>query len=327
MPDDLRTSSRGAGTDPDRPSLEELFDGDLDYPPTPAPRPGRRRRAIRTPPPAEHDLDVPYLHQLWDTPADFNGHWACGPACATMVLAAYGLLDPRPFELAEPQRHTSDFGWYVPNAFAHGSTTFDTMAETPSGFAAGIYGTVVDRIGSGWGAHYHNANGRGIGALMHAFLPGVANSVRCVSGPKRDGSIFLQQGEAAATMAATVEAGHPVIVSGRFGFGGRAYDHLIVVRGYYHDPATGARHWLVNDPYGFETTGTGFDGERVAYTFEEINPKWMCVFTGERTVSAVGERSADRPVRLFDPANNAQIGEGTLVAGTDKVYVKRLDGR
>lgn len=38
------------------------------------------------------------------------------------------------------------------------------------------------------------------------------------------------------------------------------------------------------------------------------------------------ERAANRnvPVRLFDPVTNTQIGEGTAVLGTDKVYVKRL---
>lgn len=30
----------------------------------------------------------------------------------------------------------------------------------------------------------------------------------------------------------------------------------------------------------------------------------------------------DRTVRLFDPRTNAQVGEGTLVGGTDKVYLK-----
>ena len=34
------------------------------------------------------------------------------------------------------------------------------------------------------------------------------------------------------------------------------------------------------------------------------------------------ETSTDRPVRLFDPATNRQVGEGTLVGGTDKVYLK-----
>lgn len=35
----------------------------------------------------------------------------------------------------------------------------------------------------------------------------------------------------------------------------------------------------------------------------------------------VGE---NRQVRLLDPVSNTQVGEGTFVAGTDKVYVKRL---
>lgn len=35
-------------------------------------------------------------------------------------------------------------------------------------------------------------------------------------------------------------------------------------------------------------------------------------------------RSGYRPVRLFDPVSNTQVGEGSFVAGTDKVYVKSL---
>ncbi|MFN4249652.1 N-acetylmuramoyl-L-alanine amidase [Deinococcus sp.] len=36
----------------------------------------------------------------------------------------------------------------------------------------------------------------------------------------------------------------------------------------------------------------------------------------------VKDGQEQRPVRLFDPETNTQIGEGTLIAGTDKVYVK-----
>lgn len=41
-------------------------------------------------------------------------------------------------------------------------------------------------------------------------------------------------------------------------------------------------------------------------------------------VAALLRPSIYVPVRLFDPVTNTHIGEGTHVAGTDKVYVKRL---
>lgn len=51
-----------------------------------------------------------------------------------------------------------------------------------------------------------------------------------------------------------------------------------------------------------------------------------------RVIAQVSARlkPANIPVRLFDPVTNEQMGEGTLIEGTDKVYVKTLmpdDGR
>lgn len=36
----------------------------------------------------------------------------------------------------------------------------------------------------------------------------------------------------------------------------------------------------------------------------------------------VKDGQEQRPVRLFDPQTNTQVGEGTLIEGTDKVYLK-----
>ncbi len=304
---------------------DELYDGRPAYPPTPTDEEiedYRSRRALRTPPKADINLEVPYLHQLWDTPQGFNGHWACGPSCAAMVLAYYGLLEPKPMDLPQPFPHSSLYGWYVSSIFAHNARTFDAAAPTRDGEGAGIYGAVVDSIGNAWGAHWRSPRGRGIRPLMDAFLPGVGNRVGFVGEPKRQGTIFMQRQGAEETMKACLEAGHPLIVSGRFTFRGKQYDHLIVVRGYYAEPG-GELKWIVNDPYGFETTGAGFDGGNVVYGFDEIQPKWLCVFSGSRVPQPTGNPD-HLAVRLFDRATNVQVGEGTLVKGTDKVYIKKL---
>lgn len=322
-----------AQRDPEPPASTQPHDRPHDavpeYPPLPTPQDTDAylgTRALRTPPRSDVNLDVPYVHQLWDTPAGFNGHWACGPSCAAMVLAHYGLLPPKRIELSEPLPHVSDYGWYVGSIFTHGATTFDAEAATPTGSAAGLYGAVVDRIGSGWGAHWRSGRDRGIRPLMDAFLPPKGNSVRFADGPKRSGTIFMQRAAAERTMQACLDDGHPLIVSGRFAFRGKVYDHLVVVRGYYRDATSGDLHWIVNDPYGFETTGAGFDGANVAYEFDEIDPKWMCVFSGPHRAARNDAPPAGHvPVRLFDARSNQQVGEGTLIDGTDKVYIRRLD--
>ena len=54
-----------------------------------------------------------------------------------------------------------------------------------------------------------------------------------------------------------------------------------------------------------------------------------------RYIAAVRQRLEDLrqevetniPVRLFDPVTNQQIGAGTLIRGSDKVYLKHADGK
>jgi putative chitinase len=236
-----------------------------------------RRREARTPPDGARSLPVPYVHQLWDT--DFNGHWACGPACAAMILAFYGLLEPKPVQLDKLVPRSNDFGWYIGNAFEHRGFRFAATAPTPDGEAAGIYGAVLDRIGSGWGAHWQSGRGRGIKPLMDVFLPAAGRSLRVVAEPKIGSSIFMQRDHAEAAVKRTIDSGHPAIVSGRFNFHNVQRDHLVVVRGYYLEPAGPEFRWIVNDPFGFETTGWGYDGDDAVYTFEEIRPKWMVLFS------------------------------------------------
>jgi len=36
--------------------------------------------------------NVPYIHQVYDTPNTFNGHWACNASSALMAITYYGIL-------------------------------------------------------------------------------------------------------------------------------------------------------------------------------------------------------------------------------------------
>jgi hypothetical protein len=266
-------------------------------------KPKRVTRAIASPPQADVNLNVPYIHQLWDTPDEFHGSWACGPTSALMVLAYYGLLEARPIQISKPTLHTSLYGWYISTVFTHRGKIFSEKSDTKTGSAAGLYGAVVDRIGDGWGAHWASNRGRGIKPVMDVFLPTVKNKAKIIEQPKQNGSRFLQRQTAEDAMKACLDSGHPLIVSGFFN---NKLDHLIVVRGYFRD-SNGVLQWIVNDPYGFKTDQS-YDGNNVVYSFEEINPKWLVVFSGpfapDKLSSATPLTTGARGVAKVSAQNN-----------------------
>jgi hypothetical protein len=82
---------------------------------------------------------VPYIHQVYDTPNEFNGHSACGASSALMAIQYYNILPAHPVTVSVPSSHTSNFGWYVCNVYTKGRT-FNIYSEDPSGnsFAGGF---------------------------------------------------------------------------------------------------------------------------------------------------------------------------------------------
>jgi Papain-like cysteine protease AvrRpt2 len=278
------------------PSAKTLYGDEVMYPPLPKGKTLETlgaARALPQPPRAEVNLDVPFVHQLWDTPDTLNGNWACGPACMTMVLAYYGLLEPLPITVSSPRPHTSQYGWYLSNVFAHHGHTFSATAQAPNGRFAGLYGAALDNHpGAGWcTSPYKNANGKGLEVISKVF--GLPMSI--VVTPKRPNSRYLERPPTEAAFKTALGAGSPLIVSGFFR---KKFDHLIVVRGYYHDGAE--LKWIVNDPYGFETDKS-FDGHNVVYNFDEINPKWFCSFKTVQGVRSLPSRTLQKAVAPRSP--------------------------
>jgi hypothetical protein len=254
-----------------------FFDGPVTYPPIPnAASLEANDRALPQPTRALVNLDVPHIHQLWDTPDGFDGHWACGPTSSAMVLAYYGLLEAHPITVNVPGQgsHSSEYGWYLSNPFVHNNHTFNATAEAPGHKAVpGIYGTVVDNHPKiGWATAPDDLNGRhkGIRVLMQRFLPSVKNTMTVQAG-LRD----LPRADVEALFKQTLDRGHPVIVSGTL----FSWQHIIVLRGYAKHPTTGRWQWVVNDPFGYRTDGRP-GGGNVVYEYGEIKPKWMVRFAG-----------------------------------------------
>ncbi len=101
------------------------LDKTLSYPPYPDQKDINTlagTRAIKEPPRADVNLNIPYVHQLWDTPEEFNGNWACGPTCVTMVLAYYNALEANPIEISTPRLHTSPFGVLISRGFSYNAS-------------------------------------------------------------------------------------------------------------------------------------------------------------------------------------------------------------
>lgn len=205
------------------------------------------------------DHKVPYVHQLYDTPDDFCGNWACGPTSTVMALAYYQKIGARPIQVTKLFNHTSDFGFYVSKNWTSSVTgaVFDrTQTDACDRVAYGAYGTATD------------------GGLAYAWR---VQELLTKNGLK---SKFYD----AASIQVIRDAlnnGRLVVMSTRLTKGG----HLVLAKGYEYDQ-NGQILFIVNDPYGNrndpDTYGKKHNGADVRYTWDLLQgdlsaqkPKWM----------------------------------------------------
>jgi hypothetical protein len=86
-------------------------------------------------------IDVPYLHQVYDTPDWFDGHWACAPTTAMMAIAYYRKLPHWDCWCSSPYGHTSYFGRYICERYRYREVYYNWQAQDPVGtWAWGGYG-------------------------------------------------------------------------------------------------------------------------------------------------------------------------------------------
>jgi hypothetical protein len=203
------------------------------------------REASPPPPSAERvELEVPYMHQLWDTPDDFNGSWSCGPTSLLQTLAAWAILPEYDITCSWPSSHTSHWGWYVPNVYSFNGYTYDTWGEAAGGECQGAHGFVCREYGGA------------VWAYMIDFMEqhGVGSS---------------QLGVDFSALVSEIDAGYPVVASASV----LGYGHILVIRGYVTDGGSPTHTMVVNDPYGDAGTGDwgNFDGEDIVYDWPGYN--------------------------------------------------------
>jgi hypothetical protein len=197
-------------------------------------------------------LDVPYIHQGFDTPDDFVGNWACAPACAVMILAYYDRIAPNPIYVSSPKPgHQSDYGAYVSREYTYGEHTFSRAStyETASGY------TIVGK--GAWGYIWKDG--------IEHVLDNLLKYLQChdVVGS------FKHYDERAAKQLVQeeIDLGRPLIARNLLDPSG----HYVVIVGYKIDDH-GVFWYLANDPRGkapYKVLEYGI-AQPVAYTYSQL---------------------------------------------------------
>ena len=178
-----------------------------DLPPEPEPaEPGRLPR------------NVPYIHQVYDTPNWFNGNWACGPASSMMAFAYYDKLPEWDCQVSLPYEHTSHWGRYICEEYTVDNNRFNIVSNDPSGTPSkGGYGYVWQHGGGTWRPMVEYAQ-------KHGFTS------------------YADWTPTWGELTTEIDAGHPVVLLTSLTDAG----HYVLAVGYDTD-----RHVvIVNDPYG-----------------------------------------------------------------------------
>jgi len=66
---------------------------------------------------SSQNLDIPYVHQTYDTPDWHNGNSSCAPAAAIMLIAYHQILPQWPIPCSTPYLHYSNWGGYVADKY------------------------------------------------------------------------------------------------------------------------------------------------------------------------------------------------------------------
>ncbi|MBZ0199914.1 MAG: C39 family peptidase, partial [Ignavibacteriaceae bacterium] len=186
------------------------------------------------------ELDIPYVHQVYDTPDWHNGHWSCAPTAASMVLAYYKLLPKWEGWCSSPSPgHTNQYGRYVADRYRYKEYYFQSASGDPNGNNAwGGYGFM-------WGS------GSPYTRMASYYQKHILSASQSESPPYSEAK-------------AEVEAGYPYTMCVLLTTAG----HLIIAHGLYAE-----RTLIFNDPYGNKNTAgyPSYDGKNVKYDWPGYN--------------------------------------------------------
>ncbi len=187
-------------------------------------------------------IDMPYVHQLYDTPDWFNGSSSCGPTSAIMVIAFYGLLpkwDVWCSASGSSPGHWSSYGNYVCEKYRFRQVDYSYLEVMSGKNAYGGYGYM-------WTGSEHPYTRLASYYTNHGL-----------SASQMDSPPFT-------LVVSEINAGHPYTLCNMLTDAG----HIIVLIGV--DSAKGIV--TVNDPYGDKNSGyPNANGKNVKYDWPPYN--------------------------------------------------------
>ncbi|MFH0991360.1 MAG: T9SS type A sorting domain-containing protein [bacterium] len=187
-------------------------------------------------------LNIPYVHQTYDTPDWHNGNSSCAPTAAIMVLAYYNILPPWETKCSTPSLHMNNWGNYVADKFQFRQVNY---ANYTAGDASGK---------PAWGAYaYMWMNSR-----PHDRLPGFYRQMEMSSS--------LIDGVPHDIALSEVKSGRPYTICAMLTTSG----HVVVAHGVGAEEHT----FVYNDPYGNKNlTGyyKNYYGKDVQYDWPGYN--------------------------------------------------------
>ncbi len=185
-------------------------------------------------------LDIPYVHQTYDTPDWHNGNGSCAPTAAMMVLAYYGILPPWPTYCSTPYVHWNDWGGYVADKYMFRGIDYASFQTTDYG------GNVT------WGAYgYMWRTGSPHTRMLGFYQKCGMSSTQTEGTPHNVALAEIQAGRPFTMCVLLTSAGHVVIAHGL-----GAEEHTFVF----------------NDPYGNKNQGyKNYYGKNVQYDWPGYN--------------------------------------------------------
>jgi len=188
-------------------------------------------------------LDVPYIHQLYDTPDWFNGEAACAPTTAMMAIVYYRKLPKWDCTVSIPYPHTSHWGRYICEQYNYYGVTYSWVDRLGYGGKGGM--------GYMWRAPDYRPY-----TTMHTYF-----SNHGLTSIRTDNPTW-------ATVVAELNQNYPYALCCSLTSAG----HLILAVGY---PYTGTL--ICNDPYGNKNTPPypNYNGKDVRYDWPGYNSGYV----------------------------------------------------
>ncbi len=191
-------------------------------------------------------FEMPYVHQVWDTPDWYNGHSACGATSSIMVIAHFNIVPKWNVWCStsgSSPGHYSPYGNYVCEQYTYREYPYSAMAADPNGKPS--YG--------------------GYGFMWTGNYSPYSRTVSYYAGHGMFAARYDSNGTFHQMVVAEVDSGYPFT----FCNGLTTAGHIVVINGYDANNRT----LIVNDPYGNKNSGVypSLNGKGVKYDWPGYN--------------------------------------------------------